>query len=58
MKIEILQACVGEGFHYRKGQVVEAPPDRAADLVGAGYARFAEKPKPETATDKRATEKR
>lgn len=54
MKIEILAACVGEGFFYQKGRIVDAPDDRAKDLVQAGYARFAENPKPETATNKKA----
>lgn len=56
-KIRLNTSVVGGDYNYAAGEEVDAPVDRAIDLVNAGHAEFLDlqkQPKKETAASKAA----
>ena len=50
-KIEIIEACMGEGFGYNEG-VHEVPTELARKLISAGFAKHYKKKPERSVTDK------
>lgn len=63
IKIQVLDSLVGTDFTYPKGLIVDAPEERAKELVRAGLAILVDPPKqafesPEAAAPQKETRKK